>query len=946
VEGSALRATTGAPPELLVTWTPDLLTVHEADGTVRFANGAAARLLGLSPEELEGMHPLRLVHPDDQGRAIEDLLRVYGEPESVHTLRLRVRHRDGSWRSLETLVRNRLDDPGLLGIVMSTREVSAALPLPKPMRLPEQRRHELVERASQAIAVVDDAGLIQFANAAAYQLAGLSGPQQILGRPVTDVVDPADHELWSRQLELALTQHVVPPPQEYRVLHAGGTPVLVSATPMPTEWDGRPAALVLLQDVTQLRSVQEEYTRTAQRFQLLIESCAEGVVGLDTDGRLTLLNPAAAEILGLDPETALGRNAHQLYHHSHPDGTPYDEASCPCMASAREGVPATGTAEVFWRSDGTPVPVDFRATPLRTDEPEGAVMTFCDVSERVRAERRLTALASFQSAVLDSLPAQTAVVDGNGTIVGVNAAWTRFMTERGGSQHTCGVGANFFDVCRRVRGPEQAQARQAAAGLRTVLDGEAQEFDTDVTCRWGDADPLFFWLHLAALGSPNSGAILGYTDITRRKRLEVDAAHRATHDELTGLPNRALLLDRLEHLLTDRRAAPVALLFVDLDHFKLVNDGYGHEAGDLVLRELARRLAAAVRPSDTVARLSGDEFVILCEHLPYVTEAYRLAERVLTSLAEPFPVGDNQLTLGASIGIAVAEEPTVQPDELLRAADQAMFEAKARGRNQYAVFDAGIHQRSRKRLEQALTLRRMVDDNRFALHYQPVVELRDGHVTAAEALLRPYGDGDLLDAASTVALAEETGLIDQIGRWVLHRACADGATFRRADGSFLPLSVNLAPHQIHGGLIGLVTDASASTGFPLTALTLELTERTVMANPEAAVDVLDRLRGLGVRIAIDDFGVGYSSLASLRDLPLDSLKIDRGFVQALTGRPADQRLVQAIVDIAHALQLDVVAEGIEQSQQRDRLLELGCHIGQGFLFSPAQPAEAVRLLAA
>jgi diguanylate cyclase (GGDEF)-like protein/PAS domain S-box-containing protein len=945
VDGSAGSPRPAVPWDLLVTWTPDLLSVHEADGTVRFASPAAARLLGLSPEELEGLNPLRLVHPDDQSRAVEDLLRVYGEPESVHTLRARVRHRDGSWRPLETLVRNRLDDPALRGIVMSTREASGAVPAPAAPLLPEPRRRELLSRASHGIIVVDADGLIQFANAAAVQLSGHSAPEQVLGRRITDFVEEPDRELCTQQLQQVLGEQMVTQPAEFRVLHAGGAAVLVSATAMPTEWGDRAAALVTLQDVTELRSLEQERHRSAERFRLLIESSAEGVIGLDTQGRVTFLNPAAAEILGLDPATALGRSAHELYHHSHPDGTPYAVEDCPCVRAAREGLPAERNGEIFWRSDGTPVPVDFRATPLRTDEPEGAVLTFSDASERVRAERRLAALALFQSAVLDSLPAQTAVVDATGTIVTVNAAWTRFMAERDGSQHACGVGANFFDVCQRVRGREQAEAQEMAAGLRAVLDGETSEFDTDVTCRWREDEPLFFWLHVVALGSPDGGAIVGYTDITKRKRLEVSAAHRATHDALTGLPNRALLLDRLEHLLTDRRAAPVALLFVDLDHFKLVNDGYGHDAGDLVLHELARRLLAAVRPSDTVARLAGDEFVILCEHLPYVTEAYRLAERVLASLTEAFPVGDSQLTLGASIGIVVAEEQTVTPDELLRAADQAMFEAKARGRNQYAVFDAGIHQRSRKRLDEALALRRMVDDNRFTLHYQPLVELEDGTVLGAEALLRAHGDGVLLDTASTVALAEETGLIDRIGSWVLYQACTDGVSFRRTDGSVLPLSVNLAPPQIHRGLIGVVADASAATGYPLTALTFELTERTVMANPVVAVDVLSRLREMGVCIAIDDFGVGYSSFAYLRDLPLDSLKIDSGFVQALAS-PEDQRLVRAIVDLAHALQLDVVAEGIEQRQQRDQLLELGCHRGQGFLFSPAQPADAVRLLAA
>ena len=540
--------------------------------------------------------------------------------------------------------------------------------------------------------------------------------------------------------------------------------------------------------------------------------------------------------------------------------------------------------------------------------------------------------------------ALTAVIDNDGRIIAVNEAWTRQAISGGGSPATCGTGVDFLAVCDHVTGPSRPEALAVASGLRSVLTGASQEFQQDIPCQLADSQ-LYFSLSIVPLHVPEGGAVLSYTDITRRKTLEVAAAHRATHDVLTGLPNRTLLLDRLQHALSGRRPAHLAVLFLDLDAFKLVNDGYGHEAGDDVLRELAARLVRQVRPADTVARLAGDEFVVLCEDLATPGEADALAERLLAAVAEPFTIADEGITLGLSIGIAVADATLNRPDALLNAADQAMFDAKARGRNRVTVYDAGVHGRHHVRLAQAMTLRGMVERDDLLVHYQPLIDLRDGSLEGAEALLRWRGVHALPDTATAIALAEEIGLIGRIGRFVLQEAMGQAATFLTPGGVLLPLAVNLAPQQLEPSLVGFVEQAAQDTGYPLTSLTLELTERSVMTDPVGAVGVLKALRARGVRIALDDFGVGYSSLASLRDLPLDVLKIDAGFVQGLLGPEPNGRIITAIVEMARALDLDIVAEGVEQDEQRDRLLELGCEHGQGFLFSPACTHRQLRALA-
>ena len=930
----------GIPYAALVRSSAELLSVHDAEGVVRYVNDACEQLLGLPAPALVGTNPFALVHHDDRDELVAQLVRLLAHPGQVQVLQVRVRHADGTFRRLESRIRNGLQDPALQAVLVTTRELSERLQTTEALRATESRYRELVDGVPVGLAVVDDQGLVRFANPAAHRLAGLDVLDDLLGQPVAALVRPDERERCAAALRRALVDQVAPGPARYRLNHSDG---VITSAPLPHEWEGQPAALLLLQDVSALLDARDQSSRVTEQLQGILEATADGVVGVDQDGLITFMNPAAAALLNLDPVRALGLSSHALYHHSSADGTPNPQEDCPCLRPARGGAAVRLPGEILWRSDGTALPVDYRALPLRGDR-AGAVITFHDVSERLRNRERLARLAGFQSAVLDSMLALTAVIDNDGRIIAVNEAWTRQAISGGGSPATCGTGVDFFAVCDHVSGPSRPDALAVASGLRSVLTGASQEFQQDIPCELEDSH-LYYSLSIVPLHVPEGGAVLSYTDITRRKTLEVAAAHRATHDVLTGLPNRTLLLDRLQHALSGRGPAHLAVLFLDLDAFKLVNDGYGHEAGDEVLRELAARLVRQVRPSDTVARLAGDEFVVLCEDLATPGEADVLAERLLAAVAEPFTIADEGITLGLSIGIAVADATLNQPDALLNAADQAMFDAKARGRNRVTVYDAGVHGRHHVRLAQAMTLRGMVERDDLLVHYQPLIDLRDGSLEGAEALLRWRGVHALPDTATAIALAEEIGLIGRIGRFVLREAMGQAATFLTPGGVLLPLAVNLAPQQLEPSLVGFVEQAAQDAGFPLTSLTLELTERSVMTDPVGAVGVLKALRARGVRIALDDFGVGYSSLASLRDLPLDVLKIDAGFVQGLLGPEPNGRIITAIVEMARALDLDIVAEGIEQDEQRDRLLELGCEHGQGFLFSPACSPRQLRALA-
>jgi len=928
------------PAAALLAGTTDLITLHDRDGTVLFASAACATVLGVKAEDLIGRQPWTFVHPEDREALRQRWLGLVEKPGGVDRLTLRVQHTDGNYRHVETSAGNALADPALHGLLLSTRDLTERGTVEQSVRRSETRLRRLVASAPVGLAVVDGEGLVRFANPAALAVTGLASLGDLLGRRVSDVVVPEDRARCLAALRQAVVARVAPEPDHYRLLRHDAVDTVVSSGPLPYDWEGAPAALLVLQDVTSLRRAEHERAQATERLQRILEATAEGIVGLDPHGLISFLNPAAAQSLGLDPVAVLGRPAHALYHHSRANGTAYPAQDCPCLQAALTGRPAEVSGEVFWRADGTSFPVEYRAAPL--DGGSGAVLTFHDVSERARARARLARLAVFQSAVLDALPSMTAVVDARGLILAVNAAWVRHGELHGADPVRCGPGADVLAVCDAATGPEQPGARAVADGLRRLLAGEITQFQQDVASPGLTGQVQHYCLSMVPLHASGGGAVLSYSDITVRKREEVDAGYRATHDLLTGLPNRTLLMERLDHALTARGAPSVGLLFLDLDSFKIVNDGYGHDAGDAILRQFADRLREHVRPADTVARLAGDEFVILCEDLPRPTEARLLAERLLAACAKPFRYGDTAITLGASIGIALASETDPGSSALLRAADQAMYDAKAAGRHRYVVYDAQVHGHHQRRLRQSLALRRLVDQDDLLVHYQPIVDLDSGRIDSVEALLRWRGAVDLPDTATAVGLAEEVGLITRIGAFVLREATRQATTFRRSDGSLLPLALNLSPRELRPELVEQVERAARDADYPLTSLTLELTERAILLDPTTAVDVLTALRARGVRVALDDFGVGYSSLSALSALPLDALKIDATFVRALTGPRPDARIITAVIELARVLELDVVAEGIELEQQRDALLALGCTRGQGFLFARARPAPEIR----
>jgi diguanylate cyclase (GGDEF)-like protein/PAS domain S-box-containing protein len=618
---------------------------------------------------------------------------------------------------------------------------------------------------------------------------------------------------------------------------------------------------------------------------------------------------------------------------------------CPLRAELRGFRPVDAGEQVLRRSDGSTLVVELRSRPvLEEGSARSNVVNFTDVTARHEAQQALAE----SEAQLSEAQRLARLGSWEWDLTTGEVLWSDELRRLTGLQDVVGAQAfgRYLAIVAEEDRPAVARLFSFAAAedppvvarhRMTRPDGEVRWIQGHMTAAAWDAD-----------GRPRR--VLGtMQDITEQKTAEDLLAHQALHDDLTGLVNRGVLLDRLARVLAGPRqdGSVVGVVFLDLDQFKWVNDSRSHSVGDQLLVDVARALEAAVRPTDTLARFGGDEFVVLCEGLHDDDEVLRVVERLSAALERPFEIADlggpGEVTVTASMGVATARAGSGAPaDELVRDADIAMYRAKERGRARFEVFDEDMRRRATARLQTQSDLRSALQRDEFEVHFQPVVDPRTGVVTGAEALARwRHPTRGLVLPEEFVPHAEESGLIVALGTAVLRAACATTARWNAQRAVPLSVAVNLSARQLsHPSLLDVVADAVERSGLPPALLCLEVTETVVMEDATASGEVLGRLRDLGVRVAIDDFGTGYSSLAYLLSLPVDLLKVDRSFVAAVDGGGPGTAIVTAVVALAQTLDLEVVAEGVETHDQRGMLLALGVRAAQGWLWGRPVPAAA------
>ncbi|CAN5871376.1 EAL domain-containing protein [soil metagenome] len=681
-----------------------------------------------------------------------------------------------------------------------------------------------------------------------------------------------------------------------------------------------------------------------RRYDLILNNGLDCVITLDHKGRVVEFNPAAEKTFGYPKANVLGKNLAQLII---PPALREEHRCCGithCVATGEEGVLGRRIEITALRADGSEFPVELAVTRILLDGLPFFSAHLRDITDRRAAENSLREARGRLDHLLASSP--SIIYSTGATAVHRCTFVSRNLLE------TLGYAPEEM-----IADPEFWFAHLHPEDRATVLAHFAQEVVPErgsIEYRFRHADGSYRWFHdsyrLVRDEAGPAEVVGSWTDITARKAAEETARSReerihylAYHDALTDLPNRSLLLDRLSQALAqaERDSTQVAVLFTDLDRFKIVNDTLGHPAGDELLRQVAQRLRSALREGDTLARLSGDEFVILLPRISGARDVARVAAKALGMVTAPFTVLGHELHISSTIGVSLFPKDGADPETLLKHADTALYQAKDRGRNRYQFFDARMNAHAQKRRLLENGLRRAIEREEFVLHYQPQIDLQTDAVTGVEALIRWHPEQRMVRPREFIPIAEETGLIIEIGEWVLRTACRQAMEWEAAGLPPVRMAVNLSIRQLRrGDFPARVRALVGETGLPPQRLDLEITESSLMVDPEQIIKTLHELRGTGIQLAMDDFGAGYSSLAYLKRLPLDRIKIDRSFVRDIPEDPDDVAIVQAILAMARQLKIRVVAEGVETTAQARFLRNHGCQEAQGYAFGRPLPAEA------
>jgi diguanylate cyclase (GGDEF)-like protein/PAS domain S-box-containing protein len=694
-------------------------------------------------------------------------------------------------------------------------------------------------------------------------------------------------------------------------------------------------------DVTARKQAEADLDRLHRQNELILNSAGEGIYGLDLEGRLTFINPIAARMLGWEADALVGKLIPGLVHSSQPHGTLHWKHGSVALAAELCFLQHVNE-EIFWRKDGTDFLVEYISTPiLEHGVLMGTVVTFQDITHRRHTEVELR--ESEERYAIAVQGAKDGLWDWN---LKTNQV---YFSPRWKSMLGCEedqIGNSLEEWFNRIHLEDVEPVKKALishfAAQTTDFESEHRMLHQDGTYRWVLCRGLAIY--------DDTGKAMriagSLTDITSRKQTEKQLLHDALHDTLTDLANRALFMDRLERSLERSKRHEqylFAVLFLDLDRFKLVNDSLGHLVGNQLLIAIARRLQLCIRLEDTVARLGGDEFVILLEGIESASDATRVAERIQTELAQPFNLSGHEMFATASIGIALSATGYEQPEDILRDADVAMYRAKASGKPRYEMFDTSMHAQAVALLQLETALRHAIERQEFELHYQPIVLLKNKKLVGFEALVRwRHPQRGLVSPGEFIPAAEDTGLIAPLGWWVLQEACRQMHIWQQqfAVNPSLSMSVNFSGKQIaQPDVVERVEQILQVTGLLPSSLKLELTESSIMEHAESTIATLQQLKALGIQLSIDDFGTGYSSLSYLYRFPIDTLKIDRSFVNRMDVELEKLELVRTIATLAWNLNMNVVAEGIETQQQLSHLKALGCEYGQGYFFS--KPVDAI-----
>jgi diguanylate cyclase (GGDEF)-like protein/PAS domain S-box-containing protein len=778
----------------------------------------------------------------------------------------------------------------------------------------------LIENSLDLIALIDAEGRFLRVNSASFALFGYH-PEELVGRNYAELLSVDEREKFKALRAELRAGMATRSDLEHRWVRKDGSLVFVSVS---VRWCERTqVTYATARDITAQHLAREELNKSQQQLHVMLESIGDAFFAVDRDWRITYANRKAGAFVNLDASASIGKNLIELV----PDLLQSD--SLHYYRQAMEtGV--TCSFETLWEPSG--VWIEVRAYPSE----DGLSVYFHDITFKYQAEQALKKSEQRFRNLFQQAADSIVIADRELRIIAANGrACSNFgYTEEeflGLSVHDIDSGYTYGTDLALALGDGQTQLLRIEKRRK---DGSSFPADVHIS-RFEDNGKEYFQ------------AII--RDVTEREETQNRLQELATHDTLTGLPNRALLGARVQQLLdTCPRNSAVAAMFLDLDRFKEINDSFGHEFGDILLCEVAARLRSVIRPADVIARLGGDEFVIAAHCPPGSAAAARIAEKLLEVLTTPICIAGQDVIIGASIGISLFPADAPTKEQLFQAADTAMYRAKAAGRNRFRFFEPEMATATRERMTLETSLRPALARGEFELHYQPRIDLRDMSVLGMEALIRwNHPERGMISPQQFIPIAEETGLIVQIGRWVLSEACIQTRRLIDELGRPVCVSVNVSARQlVHQAFVDEVRQVLRETGIPPACLELELTESALIDDIERTARMLKELHELGVKLAVDDFGTGYSGLAYLRSFPIDVLKLDRSFVLQHDERISAFDFVKAFVDMAHALKMSVVAEGVETAEVVEFLRSAACDEAQGYYFARPMPLAQLRALLA
>jgi diguanylate cyclase (GGDEF)-like protein/PAS domain S-box-containing protein len=896
------------------------------------------KLSGYSYADLTGTNPLDYLHPDDREMIRKKAIKLLkGKSSAAYEYRFTRKNGEEFW-VLEMITS--ITYKGDRAALVSFMDITERKQMEEALRQSEEKHRTIIENIRDGYFEVDLAGNYIFFNESICEIHGYS-KKEMMGTNYRQYVDKENakkvFEAFNEIYKTGITGGIF----DYEIIRKNGTKrqVEISAT-LQKDSSGNPIGFRgTTRDVTERRKMEETIRQSEERYRTILDEMEDAYFEVDLAGNFIFFNDAICRLLKYSKEELLGKSFR----------VHVDKDDVPILYNAfgkiyRTGKPERGLCYKAVRKDGTTGFAEMTGFPLQNQK--GEMIGFRgigrEITQRMKLEERLRQSEEKYRTILENMQEGYFEVDLAGNITFCNDSMCRFLGYT--QEEMMGINNRQFT--------DKKNAEKLFRAFNEVYKtGEpTKEFDWQIIRKDGTKRFIEASISLKKDSTGKSIGFQGITrDVTERKLNEEKILYMATHDTLTGLPNRLMFSQLINHAIqtAQRYQREFAVLFIDLDRFKAVNDIMGHEAGDQMLQEIATRLKQVLRAVDVAARFGGDEFVIFIEEVSDPSHVAIVAQKILTNIIKPITIMGREYRITASIGICMFPKDAEDEQSLMKNADIAMYLAKEEGKNNYQFYSENIKSKSLGRLSIETNLRWALERNELSLHYQAKVDFKTNVITGVEALLRwqsPYLGS--VTPIQFIPVAEETGLILSIGRWVIRKVCEQNIAWQQQGLPGVCIAVNLSPQQLDDDhLIDDIKTALEDSGMAPSLLELEITEGMVMHNPTHTIAVLAKIKNLGVRLAIDDFGTGYSSLAQIKRFPIDTLKVDRSFVHSVVQDADGKAIIRAMIALSKTLSLTIVAEGVETEDQMNFLKEHACDEMQGYYFSkPIVPEEFADLL--